>query len=310
MDSLLDILGSSALYAAAIRLALPIFFAALGEVFAERAGLVNVGLEGMMLAGAFGGVYGAHLTGSAIGGLVVGVLFALVVASVQSLVAINLGGDQIVAGIALNIAALGVTAFLARTIWEGGDVPQVPGFDALALPGLSDLPVLGPILFDQNALVYLGVALAVVSWWALTKTTWGLRLRACGEAPRASDSLGIPVFKIRWQAMLICGALTGLGGVFLSLGQLFTFTDGMSGGRGYIALAVVIIARWKPSRVIFAALLFGGFEALAFRVQATGVDLPYELMLALPYVMTLLVYAGVVGRVTPPAALGRVYTRT
>lgn len=310
MDSLLDILGSSALYAAAIRLALPVFFAALGEVFAERAGLVNVGLEGMMLAGAFGGVYGSHLTGSPVGGLVVGVLFALVVASVQSLVAINLGGDQIVAGIALNITALGVTAFLARTIWEGGDVPQVPGFDQLSIPLLTDIPLLGPILFDQNVLVYLAGLLAVASWWALTRTTWGLRLRACGEAPRASDSLGIPVFAIRWQAMLICGALTGLGGVFLSLGELFTFTDGMSGGRGYIALAVVIIARWKPSRVIFAALLFGVFEAIAFRVQATGVDIPYELMLALPYVMTLLVYAGVVGRVTPPAALGRVYTRT
>jgi len=310
MSSLLDILGSSALYAAAIRLALPVFLAALGEVYAERAGLVNVGLEGMMLAGAFGGVYGAHLTGNPIGGAVMGVLFALVVAAIQSTIAVNLGGDQIVAGIALNIAALGVTAFLARTIWAGGDVPQVAHFDTLAVPGLSDLPVLGPIVFEQNALVYLAGLLALASWWALTRTTWGLRLRACGEAPRASDSLGIPVFAIRWQAMLICGALTGLGGVFLSLGELFTFTDGMSGGRGYIALAVVIIARWKPARVVWAALLFGGFEALAFRVQATGADIPYELMLALPYVMTLLVYAGVVGRVTPPAALGRVYTRT
>lgn len=310
MSSLLEILGSSALWAAAIRLALPVFFAALGEVFAERAGLVNVGLEGMMLAGAFGGVYGAYLTGSPIMGAAMGVLFALVVAAVQSFVAINLGGNQIVAGIALNIVALGATAFLARTIWEGGDVPQVAHFDALQVPLLSDIPIVGPIVFEQNALVYLAGLLAVASWWALTRTTWGLRLRACGEAPRASDCLGIPVFAIRWQAMLICGALAGLGGVFLSLGELFTFTDNMSGGRGYIALAVVIIARWKPSRVIWAALLFGGFEALAFRVQATGADIPYELMLALPYVMTLLVYAGVVGRVTPPATLGRVYTRS
>jgi simple sugar transport system permease protein len=309
VSEFLGILGSSALFATAIRLALPIFFAALGEVFAERAGLVNVGLEGMMLMGAFAAVVGSHLTGDPWIGAIIGMAAAMVVAAIQAGVAINLAGDQIVAGIALNLAVIGVTSFLARALWEGGDVPKVAGFDTFDMPGLSSLPGLGPILFEQSALVYVAILAAIVSWWLLTRTGWGLRLRACGEDPRSADSLGISVFRLRWQSMMICGALAGLGGVFLSLGQLFTFSDNMSGGRGFIALAVVIIARWSPLRAMAAAVLFGLFEALALRVQITDIDLPAELLLALPYVVTLLVYAGVVGRSRPPKALGREYSR-
>lgn len=310
MSGLLEILGSSALYAAAIRLALPAFLAALGEVFAERGGLVNVGLEAMMLFGAFGGVLGSFWTGSPILGALIGLLSAMAVAAVQAAVAINFGGDQIVSGIALNIVALGATSFLTRTVWMGGQVPQVKGFSTITVPVLSEIPWLGPVLFKQNPIVYLAAILAVVAWFLVTRTEWGLRLRACGEDPRAADSLGISVMGMRWQSMLICGALAGLGGVFLSLGELFTFTDGMSGGRGFIALAVVIIARWSPLRAVWAALLFGACEAIAFRVQATSINLPYELLLALPYIATLLVYAGVVGRVVAPAALGRPYSRS
>lgn len=310
MSGLLEILGSSALYAAAIRLALPAFLAALGEVFAERGGLVNVGLEAMMLFGAFGGVLGSYWTGSPILGALIGVLMAMAVAAVQAVVAINFGGDQIVSGIALNIAALGATSFLTRTVWVGGQVPQVKGFSTVSIPLLSEIPWLGPVLFKQNPIVYLAAILTVAAWFLVVKTGWGLRLRACGEDPRAADSLGISVMGMRWQSMLICGALAGLGGVFLSLGELLTFTDGMSGGRGFIALAVVIIARWSPLRAVWAALLFGACEAIAFRVQATSINLPYELLLALPYIATLLVYAGVVGRVVAPAALGRAYSRS
>lgn len=309
MNEFLDVLGSSALYATAIRFALPIFFAALGEVYAERAGLVNVGLEGMMLMGAFAGVIGSHLTGDPWLGAIIGMAAAVGVAAIQASVAINLAGDQIVAGIALNLAVLGVTSFLARAIWEGGDVPTVNGFETFDLPALSAVPVVGPILFKQSAFIYVAVAAALISWWLLTRTTWGLRLRACGEDPRSADSLGISVFGLRWQSMIICGALAGLGGVFLSLGELFTFSDNMSGGRGFIALAVVIIARWSPLRAIWAAVLFGLFEAVALRVQATDIDVPSELLLALPYVVTLLVYAGVVGRSRPPKSLGREYSR-
>jgi ABC-type uncharacterized transport system permease subunit len=309
VSELLDVFGSTALYATAVRLALPVLFAALGEVFAERSGLVNVGLEGMMLAGAFAGVLGADLTGDPWAGAALGILAAMLVAAIQATVAINLSGDQIVAGIALNLAVVGATSFLARAIWEGGDVPQVEGFDSFSFPVLADIPILGPIIFEQSILVYVAILASIVSWIFLLRTHWGLRLRSCGEDPRSADSLGISVFGLRWQAMLICGALAGLGGVFLSLGQLFTFSDSMSGGRGYIALAVVIIARWSPLRAIWAALLFGIFEAVALRVQATDIDVPSELMLALPYIVTLLVYAGVVGRSRPPKALGREYSR-
>lgn len=309
MSDLLDVLTSAGLYAAAIRLAIPVLVTALGETFAERSGLVNVGLEGMVLMGAFGSVLGSDLTGSPILGLLAGIGAALALAAIQGAVAVTLGGDQIVTGIALNILALGLTAFLARAIWADGDVPQVAGFDGIDVPVLHELPLVGEAVFRQSVFVYLAIVMAVASWWALTQTAWGRRLRACGEDPRAADSLGIPVGAIRWQSTLICGACAGLGGVFLALGQLHTFTDGMSGGHGFIALAVVIIARWSALLVVPAALLFGLLEAFALRVQAQGIDVPAELMLALPYVATLVVYAVVVGRSSPPAALGRAYVR-
>jgi general nucleoside transport system permease protein len=306
---LLEILTSTALFAAAVRLAVPVLLAALGETFAERGGMVNVGLEAMMLAGACGGVLGSYAADNWLVGVAVGVACGVAVAAVQACFAVNLHGDQIVSGIALNITVLGLTGFLARTVWEAGNVPQVAHTGALRLPGLAKLPVLGPVLFRQNPLVYVTLAIAVVSWWVLVKTRWGLELRGCGEDPRACDSLGIPVLTRRWQVMAICGALAGLGGVVIALTELYTWADGMSGGRGFIALAVVIIARWSPARAVLAALLFGGCQALALRMQATSTGIPYELLLTLPYVVTLLVYAGVVGRTIPPAALGRPYAR-
>lgn len=309
MRDLLELLTSTALYAAAVRLAVPVFLAALGETFAERAGLVNVGLEAMMLAGAFGGILGAYLAHNWLVGVAVGLSFGLAVAVLQGLFAISLEGDQIVSGIGLNIALLGLTGFLARTIWEGGNVPQVAHTNAVSLPWLADLPLVGAVLFRQDPLVYATYLLALVGWWLLARTRWGLELRGCGEDPRACDSLGIPVLARRWQVMAICGVLAALGGVFIALAELYTWADGMSGGRGFIALAVVIIARWSPARAVLAALLFGGCEALALRMQATNTDIPYELLLTLPYLVTLLVYAGVVGRTIPPAALGRPYAR-
>jgi len=309
MNDLFHIITSATLYAAAIRLALPIFLAALGETFAERSGLVNVGLEGMMLMGAFGAVLGSDISGSAVIGVLVGLLFALFVAVIQGFVSINLGGDQIVCGIALNIGALGVTAFLVRAIWAGGNAPQVEGFSAFHFPILADAPFLGVAIFQQSVFVYVALLLALIGWWGLMRTSWGLRLRGCGEDPLACESFGIPVKRLRWQATLICGLCAGLGGVFLALGQLLTFSDGMSGGRGFIALAVVIVARWSPLLAIPSALLFGAVEAFALRVQSSSINVPPELLLALPYVATIVVYAIVVGRSNPPAALGRTYIR-
>jgi simple sugar transport system permease protein len=306
---LAEIFVTSTFWAAALRLAAPILFAAVGETFAELGGLVNVGLEGMMLAGAFGGVLGSYLTGSAAGGLAVAIATGVGVAAIQAFFAIDLSADQIVSGIALNLCMLGATAFLSREIWTAGDVPQVAGFKPLRVPLLGSISWVGPVFFRQNVLVYLAAALLVVATFVLTRSEWGLRLRACGEDPRSCDSLGIPVRALRWQSMILCGALAGLGGAFISLTQLFTFSDGMTGGQGFIALAVVIVARWSPSKAILAALLFGGAEAFAFRAQAINSSIPYELTLALPYIITLLAYAGVVGRTVPPAALGRAYAR-
>jgi len=307
--SLLEIFLSAAMYAAAIRLAMPIFLAAMGELCAERGGLVNVGLEGMMLAGAFGAVLGSYLSGSAGAGFCAGVASGIAVASLQALLAIDLGANQITSGIALNITVLGITSFLARVIWAAGNVPQVPGVYPVAVPWLSSIPFLGDTLFKHNVVVYAAAGLGVTGWWMLSRTGWGLRLRACGEDPRAASSLGIAVRRLRWQSMLICGALAGLGGAFISLGEVFTFTDAMTGGRGFIALAIVIVARWSPGWMFLAALLFGGAEAAAFRAQAINPSIPYELLLALPYVLTLLVYAGAAGRPAAPAALGRPYSQ-
>jgi len=308
VHGLLDIFGHTPLYAAMLELAVPVFLAALGETFAERAGLINIGLEAMMLMGAFGGVLGASLSHNAIVGVLAAVACGMLTASLQAVLAINLGVDQVVAGIALNIGALGLTSFLAFTVWVNGP-PLVAHFDVLHPAGLRSIPLLGPIVFKQNALVYLTVILAVLGWWLLARTRWGLEVRASGQDPRAADSLGIAVLRRRWETMLICGALAGLGGAFLALGELYTFADGMSGGRGFIALAVVIIAGWSPSRAILAALLFGLCEALALRIQAVGSSIPYTLILALPYVVAIFAYAGLARRAAPPAALARPYLR-
>lgn len=308
MHGLLNIFGHTPLYAATLELSIPVFLAALGETFAERAGLINIGLEAMVLFGAFGGVAGAAIAHNAMVGVVVAVACGMLTASIQAVLAINFGTDQVVTGIALNIGALGLTSFLAATIWVNGP-PLVAHFGTLHPAGLQSIPVLGPILFKQNALVYVTIVLAVVGWWLLTRTRWGLEIRASGEDPRSADSLGIAVLTRRWQTMLICGALCGLGGAFLALGELYTFADGMSGGRGFIALAVVIIAGWSPARAVLAALLFGLCEALALRIQAIGSPIPYSLVLALPYIVAIVAYAGLARRAVPPAALARPYLR-
>ena len=310
MSEVLTIFTTSALYAAGLRLAAPVLFAALGETIAERAGMLNISLEGMMLMGALGAIIGSYEFHSAVAGIAVGILAALLLTAIQAVFTIHVGADQGVSGIALNIVALGATSFAAREIWVGGNVPQVDHLNPIAIPGLHSIPFVGPILFDQSALVYFGAAVALASAWALSRTDWGLRLRACGEDPRSSDSLGIGVLGVRWQAMMICGALTGLGGVFIALVELYTFSDGMSGGRGFIALAVVIIARWSPLRAVPIAFLFGTSEAFALRVQVTNIDLPYQLFLALPYVVTLAVYALDAGKGLAPAGLARPYLRS
>lgn len=291
---------------AAIRAATPLVGAAMGEVAAERTGFVNIGVEGMMLGGAFAGVVGSWWLHSVWGGVLVAVGVGGVVGLLLALVSVYLGVNQVVAGTALNLAAGGLTTFLNRQIF-GASPPAVPSFAAVPFPGLHRLPLVGDILFDHIPLVYLVYLLVPFFGVVLFRTGWGLRLRAVGENPPAAASAGIRVRRTRAVGLIICGMLAALGGTYYSLGNVKFFTDNMTAGNGFIALAVVIVARWNPFWVVPAALVFGAASALGLRAQAFHIGIPYEFLFMLPYVLTLLIYAGVIRRGRMPAALGTDY---
>ncbi len=298
------------LAAAAVRTAIPLLLAAVGEVFAERSGVLNIGLEGMMLFGAFAGFGGAFFVQHAWAGALAGMAAGMLIALAFAYVTVTLGADQITAGIALNILGLGLSAFLFRVAFGiEGLPPTAPSFESLRLPGLSTLPLLGPVLFQHNPLVYLAVFLTVAAHVVLFHTIFGLRVRAAGEIPSAVDAAGVNVQRVRYVAVLIGGATAGLAGAFLSLGHLNLFSEDMVAGRGFIALAVVIFGNWRPAGAVGASLLFGLAEAVQLRFQALGFHLPYQFLLMIPYVLTVLVMVGVVRRSTPPAALAVPYVR-
>ena len=308
MDVMLSDVFWVGLIAAAIRLATPILLASLGEILAERAGILNIGIEGMLLIGAFGGFLASHGTGSpwigVLGGMIAGMALALLFAYLT----ITLAADQIVCGIMANLLAFGVTGFGHRVIFGMTTViPSAPPLADWHIPGLAAIPVLGPILFQQNPLVYLGLVLVVACWFMLFRTSWGLKLRAVGEHPLAADSVGVSVRQVRYAAVLACGGLAGIGGAFLSLSQLSMFVEEMSAGRGFIALAVVIFARWHPVGALGASILFGAAEALQFRLQAQAADIPFQFLAILPYVLTVIALVSIVGRSVQPAALTRPY---
>lgn len=292
----------------AVRMATSILYAALGEMFSERAGVLNIGLEGVMLGGAFAAFMGASLSGSPWLGALAGLLIGLLLGLIHAFTSITLKVDQIVIGMAINIIVLGVTSYMNRVLYGLSFAPpQVKAFEVVPVPGLSQLPLVGPILFQQTLLVYLALLLVPLSWFIMFRTTWGLKVRAVGEHPRAADSLGVNVGRVRYAAVLTNGALAGLGGAFLCLGQLNLFVDGLTAGRGFIALAAVIFGKWNPFGALAAALLFGAADALQFRLQTLGTDIPYRLLLMLPYVLTIVALVGVVGRVGAPAGLGTPY---
>ena len=286
---------SVALLTATLRSATPLVFAAMGGLLSERSGVTNIALEGLMLLGAFAAASGAYLTGNALLGLLVGVLAGMLGALVFGLWAIGLRADQIVAGTAINLLGLGLTAFLVQRIWnQAGSSPLVASLPSFRLGG-STLNVLVPLAF---------LAVPVVHW-VLFKTTGGLRLMAAGESPRAAESVGIDVPRYRYAAVLASGLLAGLGGAYLSIGDLSQFTTNMTAGRGFIALAAVIFGNWTPLGTLGAALLFGFAQALRFQVQALNWPIPQDLLIALPYLVTLLAVTGLVRNSQPPAGLGK-----
>ncbi|WP_448956437.1 ABC transporter permease [Labrys neptuniae] len=292
---------------AAWRLATPLIFASIGEVFSERAGMLNIGLEGTMLVGAFCGFATVFASGSVLLGLLAGILAGIVFGLVFAFFTITIKADQIVVGAALNLLGMGLTAFLFRTYYvstgRGIEIAQ-----PVHLPWLSDLPFLGEALFRQNLIVYSTIPVAILATFILYRTTFGLTLRAVGEHPKAVDVAGRNVTAYRYAAVAVGTGLAGLGGAFLTLGHSNQFVEGITSGRGFIALAVVVFARWSPVGAFFVSLLFGLFYALQLMLQAqASIVVPYQLLQALPYIMTIVTLVMVRGKGAAPSKLGQPY---
>ena len=306
MDDVFTSLGT--LLASTIRNATPLIFAALGGMFSERSGVVNIGLEGLMLISAFAGVVGASLSGSALVGLGFGLGAGLVFALIHALMCITFEADQIISGTAINLLALGGTGYLMVLIFgSGGTSPRVNGFKEVAIPGLSDIPLIGPALFNQSLLVYLMYVLIPITYFGVFRTPFGLRLRATGEVPEAVDTAGVSVARMRYYGVALSGLLAACGGVYLSMGILSAFTENMTGGRGFIALAALIFGRWNPIGAAAAALLFGFGLAVTFQVPQEAI--PIEFIQMLPYVLTIVALASFGGRAIAPAAIGKPYRK-
>jgi simple sugar transport system permease protein len=298
----------SALAAAMLRFATPLVFAALGGVISERSGVVNIGLEGMMLVGAFFGIYGADLTGSWVGGLLLAMVAGGLLALVHAVFAISLRADQIVSGFAINFLALGITGYVFLQHYGDQGTPDgLPEVPDVSLP-IDWIPFFGPALDKLNLLVWVALILVFVVWLFVFRTPAGLRLRSVGENPRAAATVGISVYKTRYLAVIASGVLAAMGGAFLSIGFVHSFNQNMTAGRGFIALAVVIVGKWRPVAALAAALMFGFSQALAQRLPVFS-ESSSTLLQALPYVVTLIAVAGLVGRSTPPAADGVPYSK-
>jgi len=299
----------SSLLAAALRFATPLTFAAIGGMFSERSGVVNIGLEGMMLMGAFFGIWGAVETGSWVLGLVAAMAAGGGLALVHAFFAIHLRADQIVGGTAVNFLALGITGYHYIDVFgEQGTPSEVPEIPDVRLSFLEDVYFLGPIFGQMNLMIWLSLLLLVVSYVVMFRTPIGLRIRSVGEHPRAADTVGISVYRIRYAAVVVSGMLAALGGAYLSIGFVSSFTENMTAGRGFIALAALIFGNWRPFGAFGAALLFGFSSALAQRLPEYS-ESGALLFQALPYVLTLIAVAGVIGRSVPPAAIGRPYKK-
>lgn len=300
---MLEIAAATALLEASVRLGAPLALAALGETVTERSGVINIGLEGSVIAGALGGALGALAWSSPAAGVAAGALAGAVVALGFAVFAIGLNTDQIITGTAATLGGLGFTGAIYQARFGiTGTTLTLPALHPLSVPVLADLPLVGPVFFQQAPTVYLVYVLAPLLWYFLYRTELGLELRAVGEAPAAAEAAGIRVRWTRFWATVFGGLLAGVAGAHLALDS-GTFIENMSAGRGFIAIAVVALGRWSPMWVLAAAFFFGAVSALQFFLQALGLEVPFPLFLALPYLLTLAALAGWVGRSRAPAGL-------
>ena len=295
----------------AVLLAVPLVFGALGGVIGERAGVVNIAIESQLLAGAFSAAIAGSLTNSPVIGLLVAILAGALVAWVLGVFTITYKVDQVIVGVVLNVLVVGLTSFFYSEVLvpNAERLNDTNRFTNIAIPGLSSIPVIGPALFKQSILVYLAYVTVPAVWFALYRTRWGLRLRAVGEHPQAADTVGIKVERTRYRALLIAGAIAGMGGAFYTVVSVSSFGKEMTAGAGYIALAAVIFGKWDPVRATMAALLFGFAQNLNGALSLVGAPVPSQFMLMLPYVVTTLAVAGFVGRSRAPAADGTPYIK-
>ncbi len=295
---------------AAVRSGTPILFATVGEIYAERSGILNLGVEGMMLVGALAGFAVANLTASPALAMILAMIAGGLMGMVHAFVCIGLRADQIVSGLALTLLGTGLTGFLGRAMVG----KTAAGFPPILIPGLHEIPVLGPVLFSHDLLVYIGYILVPITWFVLYRTRLGLAIRSVGESPDASDASGVSVRGIRYGCTFFGGAMAGLGGAYLSLAYTTMWVEQMSGGRGWIALALVVFAGWNPMKALWGAYLFGGVDSLSLYLQAGGARVSAHILMMLPYIVTILVLwiatrRVVRARVGAPAALGLAYSR-
>jgi simple sugar transport system permease protein len=317
-EDVVSILGSG------IRLSVPLILACLAGLWSERSGIVDIGLEGKILVGAFAGAVFAFYTGSAWGGALGGVIATIFVSLVHGYASIDQRANQIVSGTAINMVTDGLTALIGNAIWsQGGRTPELPEtalFNEIKLPfveALSPIPVLGPIykhlISGHDVITYAAFAFVPITYWALYSTRFGLRLRAVGENPAAVDTAGISVRGLRYSAVMICGVLVGLSGVYLSVAQAGYFQPHMSAGKGFIALAALVFAKWRPWPALATCLLFGMLDAVATRLQGTvlpGIgEVPVQAIQSLPYILTVVLLAGFIGKAIPPKASGIPYVK-
>lgn len=289
-------------------MAVPLLLAALGELIAERAGVINIGLEGLLLVGAFAAMAGSYFSGSTFAGVVLALSCGAALAALFAFFVVARNANQVVAGTAVNLLALGLTGVAYRAAFGvTGAALTINGSPTMPIPFLQNVPVLGPSFFQQSPLGYAAFLLVPCIAFGLARTVPGLRLRMVGENPTAAEAQGVSVQRIRIASIVACGVLAAAGGAYLAVAYARTFVEGMSAGRGFIALAIVIVGRYSAWGIVTAALFFGLATALQFHFQALGLSIPYQFFLILPYLLTLLVLAGYVGRTRAPAALGQPY---